>query len=136
MFPIVLNLGGGERDLPKVIKCTFSKSFLLTSLAHRRHFRHQGRSKLGQSHPRSSSAFFQNVNFWPPMIHWRHQVSPLGGRSRSERLSELLGEWVSECLIRTWRSDCPQRDHIFIINKSYITYKSKTHLIWVIFQKK
>ena len=68
MVSISLKSGGGGMGwgLPKVIKCTSSKGFILTFLAPRRHFRYQGRSKWGQGHPRSSSAIFQKVYVWPP----------------------------------------------------------------------
>ena len=121
----------------------FQKKIFLTSHALRRHFRHQGRSKSGQGHQRSS-AVFQKVYFWPPIIHLQHHAGkPIRWSLRSERLSKLVGEWVSECFIRAWRFDCPQtwRDHIASvchshpsiasIQSSIIVIHHSVHLFWV-----
>ena len=74
----------------KVIKCNFSKSLFLTSRAFRKHFRHQLRSKWGQGHPRSSSAIFQQVYFWPPM----HRKSILDIRKGQNQVKAIQGHQV------------------------------------------
>ena len=62
--------------------------------------KHQGGSKWGRSHPRSSTANFWNVNFWP--MYPEYILDIRGGQSHQRSLSAIF----QKCHFWPPRSNC------------------------------
>ena len=96
----ILEIREGQNEV-KVIKFNLSKSVFLTSHSQKRHFRHQGRSKLGQGHPRSPSAIFQKLYFWPP-IHRKGILDIREGQNQVRLIQGHQAQFFRKCVLTSY----------------------------------